>query len=55
MYVIFGRCYFYACDKDLKFPTDRLEIEGYLAMERFENISMKLNQDKFHLLVLGFK
>ena len=33
----------------------RLEHYSYLATEWFENSSMKLNQDKCHLLVSGFK
>ena len=46
---------FYACDKDLNFLINRLEHNSYLAIEWFENNSMKLNQDKCHLLVSGFK
>ena len=34
---------------------NRLEHDSYLAIEQFENNSMKLNQDKCHLLVSGFK
>ena len=30
-------------------------INSYLETEWFENNSMKLNQDKYHLLVSGFK
>ena len=33
----------------------RLEYYSYLATEWFENSSMKLNQDKCHLLISGFK
>ena len=33
----------------------RLEHYSYLATEWFENSSMKLNQDKCHLLISGFK
>ena len=32
-----------------------MEHDSYLATEWLENNSMKLNQDKFHVLVLGFK
>ena len=46
---------FYACDKDLNSLINRLEHDGYLAIEWFENNSMKLNQDKCHLLVSGFE
>ena len=47
---------FYACDKDLKSLINRLEqLPSYLAIGWFENNSMKLNQDKCHLLVSGFK
>ena len=46
---------FYACDKDLNFLINRIEHNSYLAIEWFENNSMKLNQDKCHLLVSGFK
>ena len=34
---------------------NRLEHDSYLAIEQCENNSMKLNQDKCHLLVSGFK
>ena len=46
---------FFACDKDLNSLINRLEHDSYLAVEWFENNSMKLNQDKCHLLVSGFK
>ena len=46
---------FYACDKDVHSLINRLEHDSYLASEWFENNSMKLNQDKCHLLVSGFK
>ena len=46
---------FYACDKDVNSLINRLEHDSYLAIEWFENNSMKLNQDKCHLLVSGFK
>ena len=46
---------FYACDKDVNSLINRLEHDSYLVIEWFENNSMKLNQDKCHLLVSGFK
>ena len=46
---------FYACDRDVNSLINRLEHDSYLAIEWFENNSMKLNQDKCHLLVSGFK
>ena len=42
---------FHACDKDLNSLINRLEHDSYLAIEWFENKSIKLNQDKCHLLV----
>ena len=42
---------FYARDKDLNSLINRLEHDIYLAIEWFENNSMKLNQDKCHVLV----
>ena len=46
---------FYACDKDVNSLINRLEHDSYLAIEWFENHFTKLNQDKCHLLVSGFK
>ena len=46
---------FYACDRDVNSLINRLEHDSYLTIEWFENNSMKLNQDKCHLLVSGFK
>ena len=46
---------FHACDKDINSLINRLEHDSYLAIEWFENNSMKLNQDKCHLLGSGFK
>ena len=40
---------FYACDKDLNYLINRLENDSCLAIEWFENNSVKLNQDKCHL------
>ena len=42
---------FFACDKDLKTLISRLEHDSHLVIEWFESNHMKLNQDKFHLLV----
>ena len=39
---------FYACDKDVNSLINRLKHDSYLAIEWFENNSMKLNQDKCH-------
>ena len=33
----------------------RLEHDSFLAIEWFENNNMKLNQDRCHLLVSGYK
>ena len=46
---------FYACDNDLETLINRLEHDSFLAIEWFESNSMKLNQDKCHLLVSGHK
>ena len=46
---------FYACDKDLRFLINRLKHDSLLAIEWFENNHMKLNQEKCHLLVSGYK
>ena len=46
---------FYAYDKDLNALIRRLAHDSYLAIEWFENNSMKLNKDKCHLLVSAFK
>ena len=37
---------FYACNKDVNSLINRLEHDSCLAIEWFENSSMKLNQDK---------
>ena len=42
---------FYACDSLIK----RLDHDSFLAIKWFENNNMKLNQDKWHLLVSGYK
>ena len=46
---------FYACDMDLNSLIKRLEHYSFVAIEWFENNNMKLNQDKCHLLVSGYK
>ena len=46
---------FCACDNDLNSLINRLEHDSHLAIEWFENNSMKLNQDKCQLFVLRFK
>ena len=46
---------FFACDKNLNSLTKRLEHDSLLAVEWFQNNNMKLNQDKCHLLVSGYK
>ena len=47
--------HFFACDKDLNYLIKRLEHVALLAIERFQNSNMKLNQDKYYLLVSGCK
>ena len=46
---------FFACDQDLNSLLCRLEHDSLLAIEWFENNYMKLNRDKCHLLISGFK
>ena len=46
---------FFACDKDLGSLINRLEHDSFLAIEWFQNNYMKLNEDKCHLLVGGYK
>ena len=46
---------FFACDKDLNSLIKRMEHNSLLAIEWFQNNNMKLNQDKFHLLVPGYR
>ena len=45
----------YACDQDLESVLQRLEHDSLLAIEWFENNYMKLNGDKCHLLISGFR
>ena len=40
---------------DLNSLIKRLEHDNFVAIEWFENNSIKLNQDKCHLLVFGYK
>ena len=40
---------------DLDSIIKRLEHDSFLPIEWFENNNMKLNQDKCHLLVSGYK
>ena len=44
---------FYVCNKDFSTLINRLEHDIALAVEWIENIFLKLNQDKCHLLVSG--
>ena len=44
-----------ACDMSLENLLKRLEHDSSLAIEWFQNNYMKLNEDKCHLLVSGFK
>ena len=46
---------FYACHQELESVLLRLEHDSLLAIEWFENNDMKLNSDKCHLLISGFK
>ena len=46
---------FFACNKDLKTLISRLGHDSHLAIEWFQSNYMKLNQDKCHLLVSGYK
>ena len=41
--------------KDLNSLTIKLEHDSLLATEWFQNNNMKLNQDKSHLLISGYK
>ena len=46
---------YYACHQELETVLQRLEHDSLLAIEWFENNYMKLNSDKCHLLISGFK
>ena len=43
------------CDMSLENLLRRLEHDSLLAIEWFQNNNMKLNEDKYHFLVSGFK
>ena len=45
----------YACDQELESVLLRLEHDCLLAIEWFDSNFMKLNRDKCHLLIAGFK
>ena len=49
------RSTFFACDRDLKHLMERLEHDTKSAIEWFKNIYIKLNEDKYHLLVAGHR
>ena len=46
---------FYSCDMDLNSLIKKLEHDNFLTIEWFVENNMKLNQDKCHLLVSGYK
>ena len=46
---------FNGCDKDLNTLINRLKHDSCLAIEWFENSSMKLKHEKCHVLFSGFK
>ena len=46
---------FFTRDKDLKTLISTLEHDNHLAIEWFKSNYMKLNQNKCHLLVSGYK
>ena len=46
---------FLGCDENLTSLIKRLEHVSLLTIEWFQNNNMKLNQDKCHLLVSGYK
>ena len=45
----------YACDQDLETVLKRLEHDTLISIEWFDSNYMKLNSDKCHLLISGFK
>lgn len=53
LYYVSDDTTFHACDKDLNSYDNRLQHDGYLEIDWFENDYMKLNRDKCLLLVLG--
>ena len=54
-YTYAGNTTFYACDSDLHNLISRLKHDSVLPIEFFECNYMKLNQDKYHLLISGHK
>lgn len=53
LYYVSDDTTFHACDKDLNSHDNRLQHDGYLEIDWFENDYMKLNRDKCLLLVMG--
>ena len=47
--------HFFACDKGLGSLINRLEHDSFLAVEWFQNNYIKFNEDRFYLLVGGYK
>ena len=47
--------HFFACDKDLGSLINRLEHDSFIAIQWFQINYTKLNEDKLHLLVAGYK
>ena len=45
----------YACDMEIKEVIRRLEHDSLIAIEWFESNNMKLNQEKCHLLIAGYR
>ena len=43
----------YTCNKSIENIVHKLENDGTIALKWFADIFMKLNADKYHLLVLG--
>ena len=46
---------FHACDSDICSLIKRLEHDSLLAIEWFESNYMKLNKDKCHFIISGYK
>ena len=46
---------FHACDMNLNTVITRLEHDSHIAIEWFENNYMKLNENKCHFLLSGYK
>ena len=47
--------HFFACDTGLGSLINRLEHDSFLAVEWFQNNYIKFNEDRFYLLVGGYK